>query len=69
MVDPTPGAEAPAKRGRLEIRTVVAVVVAVLLGSAVYVAVFGSPNSENRLRDSQDFNPYATEPAADPPRP
>ncbi len=52
MTDPGLDAEAPAKRGRAEIRAIMLLVLAVLIGGGLYVFFFGSPNAENRARDS-----------------
>ena len=61
MTHSAPDPELRAKRGRVEVRTVIAIVIAVLLGGALYVALFGSPNAENRARDSTD-SPIGVEP-------
>ncbi len=56
----SPDPDAPAKRGRAEIRWIFIIVAAVMVLGALYVAVFGSPNAENRLRDSPDHVPSGT---------
>lgn len=63
MAEHTPDPEGRAKRGRFEIRTVVAIVVAVVVGGAIYAAIFGSPNTENRLRDDPNRGPGFSVPA------
>jgi hypothetical protein len=57
MTDRNGDPEAPAKRGRAEIRWMFAIVIAILVLGGLYVAIFGSPNAENRLRDSPNYAP------------
>jgi uncharacterized protein HemX len=61
-----PSPEAPEKRGRLEIRVIIAIVVAIILGGAVYSIVAGSPDPEEQARDSTNYNPFAEAPAEQP---
>jgi hypothetical protein len=57
MNDPTPEPEAPVKRGRLEIRIVMALVLLVLVTGGAYQLVFGSPHRDTRDIDSQNYDP------------
>ena len=54
MTHSAPDPEQRAKRVRIEVRSIILIVLAVILGGALYVAMFGSPNAENRARDSMD---------------
>jgi hypothetical protein len=69
---PDPTALDPAERkGRLEIRLIMALVAAVLVLGAIWVAVYGSPSADRRAIDSSDIGPprpAATQPAAEPAR-
>lgn len=67
MTERTPNPESRAIRGRFEIRLVIAVVAAIVIGGALYVMVFGSPNAENRERDSVNANPAGFPSGADAP--
>jgi hypothetical protein len=46
------------RRGKLEIRTVLIIVAALLVIGAVYSLLFGSPTRHRAGVDSQNANPY-----------
>jgi hypothetical protein len=68
LTEPDPNALDPAERkGRLEIRMILVLVLAVLVLGGLWVAINGSPVAERRALDSSDRGPAAV-PTAEAPR-